>query len=192
MNSRSNPYQPSPRQGHRSSPSGRRVKKTRDRKTCPPNHRVPVQCRLRFQRRLPPGCRCGTQTPIEARASRGEARGSCDPRGLETHSGPRTGLLMTSDVAGARPLSPGSGEERRIPCTRLRHEEESGCPIKRACCRTLAHDRDAQRVRRHLQSVRSQRARSPWLELGVWLTRSLPRYAVRNFSIENTVRRDTM
>jgi hypothetical protein len=27
-----NTYQPSPRQGHRSSPSGRRVKKTRDRK----------------------------------------------------------------------------------------------------------------------------------------------------------------
>ena len=27
-----NPYQPSPRQGHRSSPSGRRIKKTRDRK----------------------------------------------------------------------------------------------------------------------------------------------------------------
>ena len=27
-----NTYQPSPRQGHRSSPSGRRIKKTRDRK----------------------------------------------------------------------------------------------------------------------------------------------------------------
>src|SRR5512145_2336976 len=27
-----NPYQPSPRQGHRSSPSSRRVRKTRDRK----------------------------------------------------------------------------------------------------------------------------------------------------------------
>ncbi len=30
--SRPNTYQPSPRQGHRSSPSGRRVKKARDRK----------------------------------------------------------------------------------------------------------------------------------------------------------------
>jgi len=32
----------------------------------------------------------------------------------------------------------------------------------------------------------------PWLELGVWLTRSLPRYAARNFSIENTVPRASM
>ena len=31
-----------------------------------------------------------------------------------------------------------------------------------------------------------------WLALGVWLTRSLPRYAARNFSIENTVPRDSM
>ena len=31
-----------------------------------------------------------------------------------------------------------------------------------------------------------------WLELGVWLTRSLPRYAARNFSIEKTVSRDSM
>ena len=31
-----------------------------------------------------------------------------------------------------------------------------------------------------------------WLELGVWLTRSLLRYAARNFSKENTVRRDSM
>ena len=29
-----------------------------------------------------------------------------------------------------------------------------------------------------------------WLELDVWLTRSLLRYAARNFSIEKTVRRD--
>ena len=31
-----------------------------------------------------------------------------------------------------------------------------------------------------------------WLELDVWLARSLLRYAARNFSIENTVRRDNM
>ena len=31
-----------------------------------------------------------------------------------------------------------------------------------------------------------------WLELGVWLARSLPRYAARNFSIEKTVPRDSM
>ena len=31
-----------------------------------------------------------------------------------------------------------------------------------------------------------------WLELDVWLTRSLLRYAARNFSIEKTVPRDSM
>ena len=31
-----------------------------------------------------------------------------------------------------------------------------------------------------------------WLELGVWLARSLFRYAARNFSIEKTVPRDSM
>jgi hypothetical protein len=31
-----------------------------------------------------------------------------------------------------------------------------------------------------------------WLELDVWLTRSLPRYAARNFSIEKTVPRESM
>jgi hypothetical protein len=30
------------------------------------------------------------------------------------------------------------------------------------------------------------------LELGVWLARSLPRYAVRNLSMEKTVPRDSM
>ena len=31
-----------------------------------------------------------------------------------------------------------------------------------------------------------------WLELAVWLARSLLRYAARNFSIEKTVPRDSM
>ena len=31
-----------------------------------------------------------------------------------------------------------------------------------------------------------------WLELDVWLARSLPRYAARNFSIEKTVPRESM
>ena len=56
-------------------------------------------------------------TPIEARASRVAKCESGDSRGLETQSGPHTGLLMTSDVARARPLSPGSGEGQRIPRT---------------------------------------------------------------------------
>jgi len=33
---------------------------------------------------------------------------------------------------------------------------------------------------------------SNWLELDVWLARSLLGYAARNFSMENTVRRDSM
>ena len=33
---------------------------------------------------------------------------------------------------------------------------------------------------------------SRWLELDVWLARSLPRYAARNFSIEKTVPRESM
>jgi hypothetical protein len=74
-------------------------------------------------------------TPIEAQASRSEARGSSDPRGLETHSGPRIGLLMTSDVARARPVSPGSGEGQRQLRTRS-VSEESGRPVKRARYRT--------------------------------------------------------
>ena len=74
-------------------------------------------------------------TPIEAQASRGEAHGSCDPRGLETHSGPHVGLLMTSYVAGARPLSPGSGEGQH-PENAGASPEESGRPVKRARCRT--------------------------------------------------------
>ena len=31
-----------------------------------------------------------------------------------------------------------------------------------------------------------------WLELAIWLARSLLRYAARNLSIENTVPRDNM
>jgi hypothetical protein len=33
---------------------------------------------------------------------------------------------------------------------------------------------------------------SSWLELDGWLARSLLRYAARNFSMQNTVRRDSM
>ena len=42
-------------------------------------------------------------------------------------------------------------------------------------------------------TVRSVTSSVPtWLELGVWLARSLLRYAARNFSIEKTVPRDSM
>jgi hypothetical protein len=47
-----------------------------------------------------------------------------------------------------------------------------------------------------LGGVRVQRDLSElgpaWLELDVWLARSLLRYAARNFSMENTVRRASM
>ena len=49
-------------------------------------------------------------TPIEALAPPAAECASPRSRGLETQSCPRTGLLMTIDVACARPLSPGSGE----------------------------------------------------------------------------------
>jgi hypothetical protein len=78
-------------------------------------------------------------TPIEAHASRSEVRGAGVPRGLETHSGPHTGLLMTSDVAARRmahPLSSGSGEGQPILETRVHGGGGSGRPIIRARCRT--------------------------------------------------------
>jgi hypothetical protein len=59
-----------------------------------------------------------------------------DARGLETHPGPHTGLLMTSDVAHARQLSPDSGEGPRLRVNAMMHREESRCPIKRSRCRT--------------------------------------------------------
>ena len=122
--------------------------------------------------------------------AKGESGGAAS-RGLETHSVPHAGLLMTSDVACARPLSPGSGEGQPIQervCAagreRASHQTRSLPDLwlliaaHGALRRTRGHDR--------------WRARSRWLELGVWLTRSLPRYAARNFSIEKTVPRDSM
>jgi hypothetical protein len=44
----------------------------------------------------------------------------------------------------------------------------------------------------HACSAISASSVPTWLELGVWLARSLPRYAARNFSIEKTVPRDNM
>jgi hypothetical protein len=103
---------------------------------------------------------------------------------------PRTGLLMTSDVAGARPLSPGSGEGRRIPDHVAR--QRADVPSSRRAAGRLAPDRplgtlDGVRVQCDLRELGPA-----WLELDVWLVRSLFRYAARNLSIENTVRRDSM
>ena len=98
---------------------------------------------------------------------------------------------MTSDVAGTRPLSPGSGEGR--PRSTPRCGEESGRPIIRpglpdhrltiAALVTLG----GVRVQGDLYELGRVR-----LELDVWLARSLRRYAARNVSSENTVRRDNM
>jgi len=130
-------------------------------------------------------------TPIEAHASHREARRSWDPRGLETHSGPRTGLLMTSDVAHARPLSPGSGEGRRLQGTSLRRRKRAGVPSNALAAGPMAHDR-------RLGALGGARVLGDRRELGPVarvrrLAHLLPsRYAARNFSIEKTVPRDSM
>jgi hypothetical protein len=128
-------------------------------------------------------------TPIEAQASRREVRKRVALAASKLIRIPHTGLLMTSDVAGARPLSPGSGEGR--PRSTPRGDEESGRPIKRRVAGPSAHDRGAVtlggvRVQCDLHELGRVR-----LELDVWLARSLRRYAARNCSIENTVRRDS-
>ena len=122
--------------------------------------------------------------------AKGESGGAAS-RGLETHSGPHTGLLMTGDVACARPLSPGSGEGPRIPGTRVRRGEESGVPSNALVAGRVAPDRWLVALVAHACEAISASS-VPWLELDVWLTRSLPRYAARNFSIEKTVPRDSM
>ena len=98
---------------------------------------------------------------------------------------------MTSDVAGARPLSPGSGEEQPLSGTRGR--EESGRPINRARGRTCGSRSLARRAFERTRRRESCDELGPdWLVLDVWLARSLLRYAARNLSIENTVPRDSM
>src|SRR5262245_23624958 len=134
--------------------------------------------------------RCGHPTPIEAQASRSDARGSSHPRGLETHWGPHTGLLMTSDFAGARPLSPGSGEGRRSWDYVV--TKRASVPSTAGAAEPVAPDRRLVPLEAYAYRAISASSVSTWLELGVWLTRSLRRYAARNFSIEKTVPRDSM
>ena len=97
---------------------------------------------------------------------------------------------MTSDVAGARPLSPGSGEGRCWPNPVA--EERADVPSSRRAAGPVAPDRQlgtlaGVRVQRDLHELGPD-----WLELDVWLARSLFRDAARNRSIENTVPRDSM
>jgi hypothetical protein len=114
-------------------------------------------------------------TPIEAQASR-----------------PHTGLLMTSDVAGARPWSPGSGEGQRIPERVCMARERAGVPSKLLAAGPLAHDRRLVALCGARVVTIGGELGPEGLELGVWLARALPRYAARNFSIEKTVPRDNM
>jgi hypothetical protein len=100
---------------------------------------------------------------------------------------------MTSDVACARPLSPGSGEGQPIPGTRVRGGEESGRPIiGDSLPDPWLLIVGSWRSPAHAWSRSVTSSVLTWLELGVWLARSLPRYAVRNLSMEKTVPRDSM
>ena len=94
---------------------------------------------------------------------------------------------MTSDVAGARPLSPGSGKGQHIPANACVAEKRASVPSPARAAGPLAHDRRlvtlvGVRVPRDLRELGPD-----GLELDVWLARALLRYAARNFSIENTV-----
>jgi hypothetical protein len=151
------------------------------------------QCRLRFQswRTVRRG-RCTQHLlRLNLRMAKGErARGLSRPR---NSSCPRTGLLMASDVAEARPLAAGSGEGQRLLRTRgARGRSARGPPIKRGAAGPVAHDREAGCARRRTRTSRSGRARSRRLDLGVWLVHARSGYAAMNFSSENTVSRDSM
>ena len=116
-----------------------------------------------------------------------------DARGLETHSGPHTGLLMTSDVAAAHPLSPGSGEGQRIEGTRMHGEgrERPSHQPRSLPDPWLMIDGSWRSCGARVDPIVCELG-PDWLELDVWLARSPPRDAARNFSIEKTVPRDSM
>lgn len=120
----------------------------------------------------------------------GETRGLWNRRGLETHSDPRVGLLMgTTSPERVRYLQArgrGSASGERMV------EKRADVPSSAGATGPLAHDRrlvmiSGIRVPRDLGELGLS-----WLELDVWLARPLLRYAARNFSIENTVPRDSM
>jgi len=116
-----------------------------------------------------------------------------DSRGLETHSCPCTGLFMTSDVAGARPLSAGSGKGQRLKRTRGAWPDRAWTSHQTlTAARPVAHDRGGETRSKRPPTWRSERARSQRLDLGVWLVHARSGYAAMNFSSENTVSRDNM
>lgn len=95
---------------------------------------------------------------------------------------------MTSDVAGASVIARLGGGAAPIETTWRRRErvsrQASTLPDHWLMIEALEAFCDA-RVRCDLHELGLMR-----LELAGWLTRSLRRYAARNFSMEKTVRRD--
>jgi hypothetical protein len=100
---------------------------------------------------------------------------------------------MTNDVTARRvryrqARGRGSPSRERVCVAR----ERAGVPSKLLAAGPVAHDRwlvalDGARVVTIGDELGSER-----LELDVWLARSLPCYAARNFSIEKTVPRESM
>ena len=100
---------------------------------------------------------------------------------------------MASDVADARPLAAGSGEGQGLKGTRDAQPDRAwtshqtlGLPDLWLMIETLGA------LERRRRTRRFGRARSRRLDLGVWMVHARSGYAAMNFSIENTVSRDSM
>ena len=70
--------------------------------------------------------------------------------------------------------------------------ERADVPSKRLAAGPLAHDRRLVALCGARVVTIGDELGPERLALDVWLARSLPRYAARNFSIEKTVPRDSM
>jgi len=138
-------------------------------------------------------------TPIEALPSQGEVRESVvDSRGLETHAGPHTGLLMTSDVAvwrvrclQARGRGRASSERDASSGRELASHQLISLPDRWLMIDDLAALCGVQVCAISASSV-GPVARVSRLAHQALLSACLSRYAWRNFSIENTVPRFSM
>jgi hypothetical protein len=132
----------------------------------------------------------GPQHLLRLKLRVGEARGSLDPRGLETHSGPYAGLLKGATsperVRYLQARGRGSASGERRPRRERASHQRHGLPDL-----WLMIDGSSRSAAYVYRADRSELG-PDWLELDVWLARSLLRYAARNFSIENTVPRDSM
>ena len=99
---------------------------------------------------------------------------------------------MTSDVAKARPLSPGSGEGQPCPVNAWAWRRRERASHQRGSLPDLWLTIVGSWCSGAHAWTRSVTRSVTWLELYVWLARSRPRYAARNFAIEKTVPRDSM